>query len=106
MCFCTIQDLERFEKDKIYSGGTVREKQLDFWKHAKIVKLVGKKPILRCRLGGKQVDVLWDTGAMISMVSRRWLRRHFPNQRILPVSEFLEGETLTIRAANRGKNSI
>ena len=98
-----IQDLEKLEKDKRYAGGSVREKQLDFWKHAKIVKLVGKKPILRCRLGGIQVDVLWDTGAMISMVSRRWLRRHFPEQAILPVSEFLEGESLTIRAANKTK---
>ena len=98
-----IQDLEKYEKDRIYSGATVREKQLDFWKHSKIVKLVGRKPILRCYLGGKQMDVLWDTGAMISMVSRRWLKRHFPDLAILPVSEFLEGEKLTIRAANRGK---
>ena len=66
-----INQLERFEKDKVYKSYSVREKQMDFRRQAKMVKLVGRKPILRCLLDGKPVKALWDTGSMIAMVGRR-----------------------------------
>ena len=98
-----LNELEKLEKDKIYGDKSVREKQLNFWKHAKIVKLVGNKPMLSCSLNGKQTKALWDTGSMISLVDRRWVRDNHPELKVIPVEEFLEGEELTIRAANKSE---
>ena len=55
--------------------------------------------MLKCFLGGKRVMMLWDTGSMVSMVDRRWCKRHFPNATIYPVSSFLDRE-LHVQAAN------
>ena len=63
------------------------------------MKLVGTKPLLDCALGGKEFRVLWDTGSMVSLVDRRWVTEHFPDEQIHSVSEFL-GEELHLRAAN------
>ena len=98
-----IRDLEKLEKDKIYKDKSVREKQLDFWKQAKIVKLVGNKPMLSCFLNEKSTKALWDTGSMISLVDRDWLKENHPDAEVVPVAEFLEGEELTIRAANKSE---
>ncbi len=98
-----ISDLEKLEKQKIYGDKSVREQQLDFWKHAKIVKLVGNKPMLSCSLNGKQTKALWDTGSMISLVDRYWVKDNHPESEVIPVEEFLEGEELTIRAANKSE---
>ena len=96
-----ISELEEFEKERMYGERSVRQKLLDNWKHLKIAKLVGQKPMLRCRFGRKSFDGLWDTGSMITMVDRLWLEENFPDEEIVPVMEFLEGERLTIRAANK-----
>ena len=100
--FCSaITDLEKLEIDKLYRGHSVRQQQLDTKTQTKIVKLVGEKPILRCRLDGKPVDVLWDTGSMVSLVDRNWARENFPHKKIHSVSEFLEErEQLRVTAAN------
>ena len=97
-----IHELEKLEKDKVYRSYSVRDKQVDFWKHMKMAKLVGRKPMLQCQLGGKAVKALWDTGSMIAMVSRRWMAENHPDATIYPVSEFLDKE-LTVRAANQSK---
>ena len=100
--YCSaISDLEKHEINKLYHGRSVRQHQLDTKTHTKIVKLVGEKPILRCLFDRKSVDVLWDTGSMISLVSRRWAREHFPHKKIHSISEFLEEkEELRVTAAN------
>ena len=80
-----INQLEQFEKDKVYQSLSVREKQIDFRKLTKMAKLIGRKPILQCLLEGKAVKALWDTGAMIGMVCRKWLAKHLPGAKIHPV---------------------
>ena len=102
--YCSaITELEEYEKGKLYGERSVRQKFLDNWKHLKIAKLVGQKPMLRCKLGGKALDSLWDTGSMITMVDRFWLEENLADEEIVPVMEFLEGESLTIRAANKSE---
>ena len=40
----------------------------------KLVNLVGRKCVARCLNGRVTSDVLWDTGAQISLVSEQWLK--------------------------------
>ncbi len=101
----TIGQLEKLEKQKLYGSQSVRQELLDFKKQARLAKLVGKKPMLSCWLNDKAVEALWDTGSQISIVDRYWLGENFPNEQILPVEDFLEGEEkeLRIQAANKGE---
>ena len=98
--YCSaIESLEKFEKDKLYHGYSVRQCQVDFRTKNKLIKLVGEKPVLSCVLGGKKVEVLWDTGSMVCLVDRNWVAQNFPEAEIQSVSDFLE-EGLEVRAAN------
>ena len=100
--YCSaITDLENIQINKLYQGNSVRQQQLDTKTQARIVKLVGEKPILRCCFDGKTVDVLWDTGSMVTLVGRKWARENFPHKKIHSISEFLEEEEkLRVTAAN------
>ena len=98
--YCSvIVDLLKVETQKLFKDFSVRQVQIDFKTKKKMMKLVGEKPMLSCYLGGKQVDVLWDTGSMISIVDRKWIEQMFPGIVIHSVKEFLE-EGLQVRAAN------
>ena len=94
-----ISDLEKLELDKIYGDKDVRQKQLGVKLRRKMMKLVGEKPMVDCFLGGKSFELLWDTGSMVSLVDRTWVRRHFPEAIIHSVSSFL-GSDLHVKAAN------
>ena len=78
-----INQLESLEKEKLYGSSSVREKQLDFLRQAKIAKLVGQKPILTCQLSGKTAEVLWDTGSMISLVDRSGLLKIYLTRKFM-----------------------
>ena len=43
---------------------------------------------------------LWDTGAMVSVVSKKWLGRNFPGTNIRNIEELLD-EPLRIKTANK-----
>ena len=96
-----IVGLEKVETEKLYRGFSVRQKQMDFKTSKKIVNLVGEKPMLKCSLGDKDFEVLWDTGSMISLVDRKWVKDNFPGAIVHSVADFLEeAEELQVRAAN------
>ena len=98
--YCSaITSLEQYERDKLYSGFSVRQCQIDYRTKKKLIRLVGEKPVVSCNLGAKKTEVLWDTGSMVSLLDRRWLRLNFPHAKIQSISEFLE-ETLEVKAAN------
>ena len=94
-----IASLEEVEKEKLYRWFSLRQCQVDFRTKKKLMRLVGEKPVVKCKLGDKEADVLWDTGSMVSLVDRKWLAKNFPDAEIISVSEFLE-EKLELRAAN------
>ena len=100
--YCSaISQLCQLEINKLFRENTVRQRQVDTKTQAKIVKLVGEKPILSCRLDGKDFDVLWDTGSMISLVGRQWVQKNFPQKEIHSIRDFLEeNEELKVTAAN------
>ena len=87
--YCSaISSLQKIETDKLYGDRTVRQKHLDWKTQRKLVKLVGEKPMLRCKLDEKEFDLLWDTGSMVSLVGRSWVEEYYPDEKIYSVSEF------------------
>ena len=71
--------------------------------HSKLVKLVGQRCEVRCKIDGILSKSLWDTGAMVSVVSRKWLSANVPDAELRDVRELLD-EPLELRTAN--KNSL
>ena len=78
----------------------------------RLVKLIGRKPLFECLIGGVKSTVLWDTGSMISMIDSEWLSENCPSAQIHPISDFLhepgqdEGDrpkTVEFVAANNTK---
>ena len=68
--------------------------------HAKLVKLVGEKCEIRCKIENKVTQSLWDTGAQVSVVSQKWLDEEVPEAKLRDVKELLD-EPLRIQAANK-----
>ena len=64
-----------------------------------MVGLVGKRCTVKGEINGHAVEVLWDTGAQVSIVSRDFLRRNFPGVIVKEISELLNTE-LNLTAAN------
>ena len=91
--------MEKLEKSKLYGNRSVRQTQVDDGTRRKVLKLVGDKPKFRCFLNDNESEWLWDTGSMVSLVDRRWVRRYCPNEELLPVSMFMD-EKLKLKAAN------
>ena len=68
--------------------------------HCKLVKLVGEKCLVRCKVAGIPSRCLWDTGAMISVLSKRWLKTMLPHEVIRNIEELLS-EPLRVQTANK-----
>ena len=104
-----IQELEEIEKNKRVLS--VREaNQIQRKLQNKLIKLVGERPTINCSLGDEQMvrycQALWDTGAMVSLVSSAWLEENIPNHELLSVEEYLEGDEMHLCAANNTKVAV
>ena len=95
---CAIQDLSKAEED---SHPSIFLSHLTPKQQAKIVNLVRQHCTVNCQLNSKAAKVLWDTGAQVSMVSKDFLRRTFPDAQVREISELIEAE-LDVTAA-KGK---
>ena len=42
----------------------------------RLVSLVGERCMVGCKIGTVQADVLWDTGAQVSLISKIWLKEN------------------------------
>ena len=67
----------------------------------KVARLVGKKCEIACTIGGQETVVLWDTGAQVSLLPRKWLKEHLPFEVIHPISDLLPEGYLQLTAANK-----
>ena len=66
-----------------------------------MVGLVGQKCTINCFLNGKKRQLLWDTGAQVSLVSKRWLDRHLHGVKVRDLSEWgTMGTSLKVTSAN------
>ena len=67
----------------------------------KITRLVGSKCMVKCLLNDIDSTALWDTGSQISILSERFLAKHFPQLKTRDLSELLDkGVDLELRAVN------
>jgi len=69
-------------------------------KQEKTAKLVGRKSLVQCNLGGVPTTVLWDTGSQVSIVDMDWKKTHLPDAEIRSVKELLDEGILDLSAAN------
>ena len=60
--------------------------------HAIVVGLVGKRCTVKGEINGHSVDVLWDTGAQVSIISNDLLRRSLSGVVVRDISELLKIE--------------
>ena len=73
----------------------------------RLVKLIGSKPIINCKINGTESEVLLDTGSQVSMCDKAWLSSHAPGVEMKPVADFLEqGEEVKFLAANNTEVQI
>ena len=100
-----VSDLVSLEKSKRCINESVRQSQVDDATRRKVLKLVGDKPKIRCWWNDEEDVFLWDTGSMVTLVDRAWVKRYCPSAEILPVSAFLD-EKLQLRAANSSEISF
>lgn len=62
---------------------------------------MGKKRKVSCVLNGVPVEVLWDTGAQVSIASKSWLGEYLPSLRPRNIAELLGEEAgLNLIGAN------
>ena len=64
-----------------------------------MANLVGEKCLVNCFLNDRQLEVLWDTGAQVSIMTNDFLNAKFPGVKKRDISELLDSP-LEINAAN------
>ena len=100
-----ISQLESIEQEKKFKSFNCSFKTPTSEKdRMKLIKLVGRRPLIKFTLNSKEFQGLFDSGSMISLVSKSWLDFEFPDTKIHPVEKFTgKINGLSLRAAN---NSI
>ena len=69
--------------------------------YSKVVGLVGKRCMVHCQLNGQKVHALWDTGAQVSLISKKWLDEHLPDLPLRNIESLLDdGTELGLKTAN------
>ena len=61
-------------------------------KYTKIAKLVGRWCTVRCLLNDIESQVLWDTGAQVSILSREIMEKFFNKTTVRDISELIDKE--------------
>ena len=68
--------------------------------HRNLVKLVGEKCQVKCKINGVETKALLDSGSQVAGLSEEWLSKNCPDAKIRDVKELL-GEELDLRTANQ-----
>ena len=90
-------DTNKKELEAAHSGHFVTH--LNPKQRTTLERLVGRKCIVKCYLNDQPVEVLWDTGAKVSIIPENLLKRILPGVTIKDISE-LVGVELNLTAAN------
>ena len=80
-----IPELIKIENDKLYSCCVNRFSSTGSFRYGdkeEDGEAGWRKADAEVLLFGKLVDVLWDTGSMVSMVDRHWVKENFPDERV------------------------
>ena len=103
-----LEQIEWEKKKKALVCGIDSEK-LPFKLKRKLVKLVGERPTLKFLLNNKNIEGLWDTGAMVSLLNKLFVLENFPDAKIESIAEFLGEEDvndLKLTVANKKEMSV
>ena len=65
---------------------------------SKLLRLIGEQCKVTCQLNDVQVEALWDTGAQVSMVDRKWLDKNISSYEICDMSEIV-GRDIEVKGA-------
>ena len=101
---CRLQRLENQKRMK-QEINMVDAEKLPLNMKLKLVKLVGERPLVNIHLNKKKIRGLWDTGAMISLMSRKFLEENFPEATIHSIKDFT-GQGLSLTAANKSRIDV
>ena len=66
-----------------------------------LIKLIGRRKMVKCTFDKVPVTALWDTGAQATVINNRWRAEHLPNTIIRGIDELLGPEPLSGLAANQ-----
>ena len=102
-----ICSVERIENEKRMRSEIFvnNDDRLPYKTKLKLIRLVGERPLVKIRLNGVEVKGLWDTGAMISLINKIFLAKHFPDAKIESIGDFT-GENFSLTAANQSEVRI
>ena len=101
-----IQELSKLSKqqDIVQDDGedpNVSVSHINPKQHAQVTRLVGKRCTVVGELNNKQFEMLWDTGAQVSVISGYDMSQYFPDIPIRKTEDFLGTETeINLVAAN------
>jgi len=66
-----------------------------------VAKLVGRKCSVQCYLNDKLMEVLWDTGAQVSLISEDVLNSQLPSVQVRDICQLLDTQGgISLQAAN------
>ena len=96
-----IVELEKMEARKLLQSSKIESKtKLPLKLNREIIRLVGEKPVVSVELEDVSCHCLWDTGSMVSVMSKSYVAQNFPSKPMFSVEEFLGGRSLHLSAAN------
>ncbi len=67
--------------------------------YSKLVSIVGEKCLISCLLNGNKTQILWDTGAQVSLITENHLQRFSPKATVEDIATLLDNN-LRLTAAN------
>ena len=70
-----ICNLEKIENEKRMRSEIFvnNDERLPYKVKLKLIRLVGERPLVKIQLDGVEIQGLWDTGAMISLINKGFL---------------------------------
>ena len=67
-----------------------------------LMSLIGKQNVVKLYMNHKPVDILWETGAKISIISKEYVNNLFPNVTIKNLHDILgDADKLQVRWDNQ-----
>ena len=100
-----ISELDSREKHKLEQFTVTDSEILSKKYHSQLVRLIGEKPIIEGYINNKTYNGLWDTGSMVSVINKHWLKSNFSNEKSFSSEEFLR-DPLDLKTSNNAKPNI
>ena len=73
----SVQHIEHSKHLSVNSINITDSEKLPLKLKKKLISLVGEKPMAKLFLDNVEIEGLWDTGAMVSMISRAFLEENY-----------------------------